>query len=68
MKQSNQEDASPATTSHTTEKEIYNRYMQAYIDDFIDEYMGDMEFCDDLDFLYNDPDEVEEEKLCISFV
>jgi hypothetical protein len=27
-----------------------------------------MEFCDDLDFLYNDPDEVEEEKLCISFV
>jgi hypothetical protein len=42
--------------------------MQAYIDDFIDEYMGDMEFCDDLDFLYNDPDEVEEEKLCISFV
>jgi hypothetical protein len=42
-----------------TDEEMYNLHLQAYLDNTIGEFMGDLKYCDDLDFFYNDPDEID---------
>lgn len=55
-----EEAASPTQARDMTEEDIYNHHLQAYLDDFHDEEdMGDLEYCEDDDFLLNDPDEVQ---------
>jgi hypothetical protein len=52
--------ATPETKRVMTEEEIYNHHMQAYLVDTYGDFVDGLEFCDDLDFLYDDPDEVDE--------
>jgi hypothetical protein len=42
-----------------TEQEMYTRHLQAYLEDNMDEEIGDLEYCDDISFLLRDPDEIE---------
>ncbi|KAL7516957.1 hypothetical protein ACHAWX_001927, partial [Stephanocyclus meneghinianus] len=42
-----------------TDEDIYNFHLQAYLEDTIHEFLGDLEYCDDLDFLYVDPDDTD---------
>jgi len=42
-----------------TDEDIYNFHLQAYLADTIHEFLGDLEYSDDLDFLYDDPDEID---------
>ena len=40
-----------------TEEEIYMYHLQSYLEDNVDNAIGDLEYCDDLEFLYDDSDE-----------
>ncbi|KAL7483987.1 hypothetical protein ACHAW6_009662, partial [Cyclotella cf. meneghiniana] len=42
-----------------TDEDIYNFHLQAYLADTLHEFLGDLEYCDDLDFLYDDPDDTD---------
>ncbi|KAL3780345.1 hypothetical protein ACHAWO_008237 [Cyclotella atomus] len=42
-----------------TEEEMYNLHLQAYLADSMRNVIGDVEYCHDLDFLLQDPDEDE---------
>jgi hypothetical protein len=50
-----------AVKQSMTEEEMYIHHLQAYLNDNMDEVVGDLEYCDDhdLEFLFNDPDETE---------
>jgi hypothetical protein len=48
-----------AVMRRMADEEMYNLHLQAYLDDTIGEFMGDLKYCDDLDFLYDDPDEID---------
>ena len=47
-----------ATKHILTEEEMYMHHLQSYLEDNIDNAIGDLKYCDDLEFLYDDPDEV----------
>jgi hypothetical protein len=53
-------DASLPSNLYITEEEIYMYHLQSYLEDNIDDMYGNLEYCDDLEFLYDDPDEVEQ--------
>ena len=55
----NDESALP-TNQCMTEEEIYMYHLQSYIEDHMDGAYDNLEYCDDLEFLYDDPDEVEQ--------
>jgi hypothetical protein len=42
-----------------TDEDVYNFHLQSYLADTIHEFLGDLEYSDDLDFLYDDPDELD---------
>jgi hypothetical protein len=46
-----------------TEEEIYLLHLQAYLEDNMGDVYGDLEFCEDLDFLLEDPDELDDEPI-----
>ena len=45
-----------------TEHEIYNIHMQKYLEDTMEEYLGDLLNCQDVEFLLNYPDEADVDK------
>jgi hypothetical protein len=47
-----------------TEKAMYNLHLQAYLRDTIEEYLGDLLDCNDLEFLYEESDESDEDDDC----
>jgi hypothetical protein len=49
-----------------TEEEIYMHHLQAYLNDNMGDVYGDLEYCDDLDFLLEDPDELDDKPMEIS--
>ncbi|KAL3802958.1 hypothetical protein HJC23_011581 [Cyclotella cryptica] len=64
LRQSQQQNESPIVSEQgMTAKDIYNFHLQAYLADTLQEFLGDLEYCDDLDFLYDDPDEMDEDTL-----
>eukprot|EP00804_Cyclotella_cryptica_P025810 CCRYP_002687-RA/>CCRYP_002687-RA protein AED:0.18 eAED:0.18 QI:430/1/1/1/0/0/2/198/592 len=54
-----QDPKSTAVIKQMSDEEMYNLHLQAYLDDTIGELMGDLKYCDDLEFLYDDPDEID---------
>jgi hypothetical protein len=51
----------PVTKHKMTEEQLYNLHMQTYLNDTLGDIMGDLQYCDHLDFLLDDPDEIEAE-------
>ena len=43
---------------------MYNLHLQAYLRDTIEEYLGDLLDCNDLEFLYEESDESDEDDDC----
>jgi hypothetical protein len=59
-RQEGQQDAAAQQTTMTEkEMEMYNLHLQAYLADSMRDDIGDIEYCDDLDFLLHDPDDDE---------
>ena len=42
------------------EKDLYNLHLRAYMEETMKECLGDLQICDDLDFLFDDPDEFDD--------
>ena len=60
-----EEDANPqASAQHLdiamAEEDIYNHHLQSYLNDFDDDILGDLQFCDEDDFDFEDPYEEDE--------
>jgi hypothetical protein len=53
------EESNPVRTREMTEEDLYHLHFQTYIKDTMGELIGGLEYCEDLDFLFDDSDEVD---------
>ena len=57
------EEARESATKPMTEEEMYIHHLQSYLEQNMDDCIGDLEYCDDFDYLYDDPEDVQDHPL-----
>lgn len=58
-----EEEAEGTAAKPMTEEEMYMHHLQLYLEQNMDDCIGDLEYCDDIDYLYDDPEEVQDHPL-----